>query len=53
MERAGARSLPSTTTEEWGRGVEEGIWHMAVKGGEENGAAGVRASVMWRGRGLD
>jgi hypothetical protein len=28
MERAGARSLPSTTTEECGRGKEEDVVHM-------------------------
>jgi hypothetical protein len=28
MERAGARSLPSTTTEECGRGKEEDVEHM-------------------------
>jgi hypothetical protein len=33
MERAGARSLPSTTTEECGR-RELAVWHMGKRGGE-------------------
>jgi hypothetical protein len=31
MERAAARSLPSTTTAECGRGKEEDVEHMGLK----------------------
>jgi hypothetical protein len=37
MERAGARSLPSTTMEEWGRGKDEEVEHMGGKGIEGMG----------------
>src|SRR5690606_2626946 len=45
MERAGARSLPSTTTEECGRGNAEGCWHMGLKR-ETNQARREPASPM-------
>jgi hypothetical protein len=62
MERAGARSLPSTTTEECGR-RELAVWHMGEKRGSNEqtharwgeqarlrGRAGRRLAASGRGR---
>jgi hypothetical protein len=50
MERAGARSWPSTTTEEWGR-REWAVWHMGgkkvAKSEERRDGSGQPRSEAW------